>query len=574
MRGIAISYFVLTIIAYQLYEDMAGMPSAYHHLRIRLFIEQSRLLRWGDKLGLIEDRFVIPSQILRLNRNLIIDVLFEIQSALTGCAALQSSYDTIVPPKGQEVPSLVSNTQKGLRERLLEKTMAVVEKSKQAPRRLGWALGRQEDFERLINKTIGFNHSIEGLLAKEMMEDLHASQHQANMLTLQLHDKVDQLLEFSRALDLRRETLIFNDADGPLLGDPTLPMPDGTGSDIARLAKFKARDIQICHQRGPHRDLLLEESAVEHAQTSRSGRLSGRYHGRSIWVEWREPLAREYGRNAANLDHIIQDRIGRLAALLNIRDKPSEFGAPFCFGYVEHRDESSCQYGLVYETPQKFGSETAPVSLNELLAGPRPSLTKRIALSHALARCMMYLHSVNWLHKGFRSSNVLFFPTTDSEPALAEPVLAGFDYARPDFEEEMTETPPAYMKHDIYRHPSTLGIDRERTVKSHDIYSLGVVMVEIAHWRKIDKILNLTDSEVYAIRVIREARRILLSKQQLDEVEGSAGEIYRDVVQTCLVGGSSLGIQENDEESNRNVGAAIQYNFSKTVVDKLSKLKI
>lgn len=561
------------MIAYQLYEDMAGMPSTYHHLRVRLFMEQSRLLRWGDKLGLIEDRFVVPSQILRLDRNLIIDVLFEIQSALTGCAALQTAYDMIVPSKSNVLPSLESSIQKSFRERFLEKTLAVVEKSKEAPKPMGWALGKQDDFERLIERLIGFNDSIEGLLAKDTMEDLRDSQYQANMLTLQLHDKVDQLLEFSKALDLRRQTLVPNVAQGGLLltsGPPT----SGAGSGIARLAKFKARDIQISHESGSQHHLLLDGRALELANTSRNGRTNGHYQGKSIWVEWREPLAREDYQRGGRLDYVVEDRIGRLAALLNVRDKPPEFGTPFCLGYVKHYDDPSCQYGLVYETPQDCGNTTAPVSLNELLAGSRPSLTKRVALAHALARCMMYLHSVNWLHKGFRSSNIVFPSTSDSAPDLAAPMLAGFDYARPDFEEEVTEAPPAYTKHDIYRHPTTLGIDRERTVKSHDIYSLGVVMVEIAHWRKIDDVLKLTDSEAQATRAIRGARKMLLAEQHLKDVAGSAGETYRDAVRICLAGGSALGIQVNDDESDQNVGVAIQRTFSEMVVDMLGNARI
>jgi len=55
------------------------MPLEYEFLRTRLRIEQSRFEILGDKIGLAEDLLEGPSRTLKLNRNLILDVLFEIQ---------------------------------------------------------------------------------------------------------------------------------------------------------------------------------------------------------------------------------------------------------------------------------------------------------------------------------------------------------------------------------------------------------------------------------------------------------------------------------------------------------------
>jgi serine/threonine protein kinase len=136
----------------------------------------------------------------------------------------------------------------------------------------------------------------------------------------------------------------------------------------------------------------------------------------------------------------------------------------------------------MYEKPYGTPPEAKPVSLLDLVTIDMvPSLTKRINLAHAIAQGLMYLHSVNWLHKSLRSNSILFFPTTGADLGYASPIISGFDYARPDFPGEVTERPKAHSKHDIYRHPSTLTGARQRSTKSHDIYSLGIVLIEIAY---------------------------------------------------------------------------------------------
>jgi len=62
-------------------------------------IEQTRFLEWGDKVGLIEDALDRPSRVLHLNRNLIVDLLLEVQALLKSCATMGSKYDPIVELK-------------------------------------------------------------------------------------------------------------------------------------------------------------------------------------------------------------------------------------------------------------------------------------------------------------------------------------------------------------------------------------------------------------------------------------------------------------------------------------------
>jgi hypothetical protein len=74
------------------------MPEAYEHLRIRVQVEQCRLLDWGEKIGLVEERLENPSRTLKLHRNFIMDLLLEILRVFRGCVDIRENYDDFVTP--------------------------------------------------------------------------------------------------------------------------------------------------------------------------------------------------------------------------------------------------------------------------------------------------------------------------------------------------------------------------------------------------------------------------------------------------------------------------------------------
>ncbi|KAF8459882.1 hypothetical protein BDZ91DRAFT_740984 [Kalaharituber pfeilii] len=74
--------------------------------------------------------------------------------------------------------------------------------------------------------------------------------------------------------------------------------------------------------------------------------------------------------------------------------------------------------------------------------------------------------------------------------ALESPYLVGFEYARFDATSEVSEQPSSNPEHDIYRHPLAIGDYCESFSRVFDIYSLGLVLVEIALWRPLRKIVS------------------------------------------------------------------------------------
>ena len=65
---------------------------------------------------------------------------------------------------------------------------------------------------------------------------------------------------------------------------------------------------------------------------------------------------------------------------------------------------------------------------------------------------------------------------------LSEPYPTGFAFSRIESPTEISEQPSADPFSDIYRHPHPLGDPCVSFEKRMDLYSLGIVMVEIAEW--------------------------------------------------------------------------------------------
>jgi hypothetical protein len=92
------------------------------------------------------------------------------------------------------------------------------------------------------------------------------------------------------------------------------------------------------------------------------------------------------------------------------------------------------------------------------------------------------------VHESFRSENILFFPTTGSSTIeslsleqtvdYSQPWVLGFELSRPenDFSAGFIDIDAA---RDVYRHPERQGQPQKPFQKIHDIYALGVVLLEI-----------------------------------------------------------------------------------------------
>ncbi|CEJ81043.1 hypothetical protein VHEMI01195 [[Torrubiella] hemipterigena] len=179
-----------------------------------------------------------------------------------------------------------------------------------------------------------------------------------------------------------------------------------------------------------------------------------------------------------------------LAQMLH-NTKPNDLCAPNCIGFIDDAAHND-RYGWIFAMPRGSEKKDNLRTLHSLLgqAKYKPTLGERITIAWKLASSLLYLHTVDWLHKGIHSGNVVFVFNGD-EFKTSQPILSGFDFSRP--QSNRTTGRSLEPKWDLYRWP---GIQNEApkaetSRKTYDIYSLGLVLLEVAHWKPLNELLCL-----------------------------------------------------------------------------------
>ncbi|KAL8694793.1 MAG: hypothetical protein Q9218_000639 [Villophora microphyllina] len=266
-------------------------------------------------------------------------------------------------------------------------------------------------------------------------------------------------------------------------------------------------------------------------------------------------------------------------AILLMAPKPDEFCIAPCIGYsILQHGEGNPRPALIFKHPIGIDPHVRPLSLlSALQECTKPNLTHRIALARKLARCLLYLHTVNWLHKALRSSNILFFPSAEAEIDFRSPYVTGFDNSRRSRFDEATTQVPRIGGMEVYRHPDTQ-IDGPMLPyrKTFDIYSLGLVLVEIALWEPIVSIMsiqNSVDRSRKATSSVRE-RWIASEPRLLDALRAEMGEKYAGAVETCLKGRDAFEIETKDAETSADTGMVVQRGFNAKVMRPLAEIVV
>ncbi|KAK5163507.1 uncharacterized protein LTR77_010689 [Saxophila tyrrhenica] len=526
------------------------MPADYEHLRTRLRIEQSRCLHWGQNVGLAEDLLDETNQLLRLNHNLVLDVLHEIQRSFRSCLEITTRYDP----------------------NPLQKIISFWKRSGRVVGRVEWAMLKKGSFEDLVTTLISYNDRIESLLDRKSLDDVRTMQVRSNLMLLQVTDKIDALHTLVDAIRVGREEP--GNATDDLSRASTLVEPEETGkAALISLAEFKMHRLRM--------ELLLPtaesqlipiDSVTLKGPPSLTGRQRGMLSSKPVWLEWRES-ADEFMTNS-NRARQVDARVQQLAAVLGTRSKPAIFRTLDCNGYTRVVKDGRTRYALVHTLPKERPSagKVRLISLRELIEDGRvPSLSDRVELASALAASLLYLHVMDWVHKDVRSDNVLFTRPTDGTLMLTKPIVAGFEFSRPSVPDEPTVTHVYTLKQALYRHPDLLSQAVDRSTKSHDIYSLGLVMAEIALWRPIEEIVDIEVRRTKAMQV----QGLVLNEDILTRITSRVGRKFCGAMQRC-VDGSLVArvVDEAGDEESPAVAAEIVRLFHEGVVTELRSIKM
>ena len=235
--------------------------------------------------------------------------------------------------------------------------------------------------------------------------------------------------------------------------------------------------------------------------------------------------------------------VRELARKLQCVDPPT-FRILQCRGVVRVTEPSSrkvSSFDFIFNIPTELGNE--PRGLRSYLSSHfNPTLTDRFRIAKQLAKSISYVHTLGFVHKNVRPETVLGFQT--NEPMLGLFFLVGFEKVRVADGLTMRLGDSTWEKN-LYRHPRRQGISPEDNyIMQHDIYSLGVCLLEIGLWESFVSyegaarvpspaaVLGIaSDSFEFKQPNLVKERLVALAKRDLPT---RMGERYEEVVVNCL----------------------------------------
>ena len=297
-----------------------------------------------------------------------------------------------------------------------------------------------------------------------------------------------------------------------------------------------------------------------------------------VFVEWQSYIGDDGRPNK-----LAEEQIQRLGDFLSVPNRPHDFRILDCIGLF--RDKENSRYGVVYHLPsymrdlprrtrpETLGQICKPSSLTHLLDNVDGILD--LGIRFELAKKLMYsivvVHTCGWLHKNIRSSNIFFFPPrptgnegfVNNRKDIGRPYIMGYGLSRPDDvpessqydedkERQYSRTSPrqnvsrpreeAYHVGtkpplDIYQHPDKAADPAHRFRHSYDIYSIGLVLLEIGLWQ------NLQTSDNEGWKDSYDFREYVL-KKLVPDLWGQCGSIYGGVVRDCLTMSSDIRLED------------------------------
>ena len=239
-----------------------------------------------------------------------------------------------------------------------------------------------------------------------------------------------------------------------------------------------------------------------------------------------------------------EDMMGQVCDLARIlmHGEPSTLGLLRCLGVLKIKVAAAApqQYQLMYLLPP---NTSQPATLRQLLLKACPSLDVKFCLAKAMARGVASVHAAGFVHKNIRPETVLsLHQNGDSLPTA---FLVGFERFRTAEFARTTLTGDMLCYRNLYRHPMRQCRHPDEMYQmQHDIYSLGVCLLELGLWHSfvlqtdplitgplldISAELTLNNKRQAALDIKR--KLITLATEKLPELMGLT---YTEVVISCL----------------------------------------
>ncbi|KAH8152298.1 uncharacterized protein LAJ45_03725 [Morchella importuna] len=327
----------------------------------------------------------------------------------------------------------------------------------------------------------------------------------------------------------------------------------------------------------PHSEIYLREGFLTNCENAKDIR------GRGTFIL--EPMLYHWGE---------QESASEEALLLASKLYKAEIshGIPRIIGY-RHVPSRQC-HELVFSIPSDRGT---PRTLHDLLlcSNPAirvPSLTARLNVCYQLAKAVLFTYDLELVHKNIRPQNLIILcpedtlDTTD-EKTIRSIILGTVFLTNWESSRNAGHATKLLGSKDwqqgIYQHPQRQGQKADAYyVMGHDIYSLGVCMLEVLLWKTFMDQKNgvYHISQLYQERALhlglvqpdffgntqamtkipRNVQKILIDIART-ELPAAAGDKMTELVVNCLTcledgfGGQFIipEGEEDEEEENHNI---------------------
>jgi len=404
--------------------------------------------------------------------------------------------------------------------------------------RVYWALRDRKKFVLVVEMLEKHVDGLVHLLHQTQMRDM---QQQLTRLDLQVVQQLSDAGALSQLQALSRR------------------QPDVSDMDVASLAEWKVLTLEGVSSPGrPPSE--VEDWGLRLGRTDRAVRSRSRF----VRKGQADPdmlylfEKKVYDANISDTDKdVLQERIRNLVALLGGPGARRQLHTLKAVGYVDD-PELHCWW-IIFRFPIATGvpedlDKLEPLSLNKLFASSRkPALETRYKLARRLTQTFSRLYGSAWMHKSVNSGNIIFphllsAETLNAFTAINTALVQGFGYSRQHTEAQTIDRGRVNndLEAAIYRHPNYQGETASGYQLHYDIYSLGLVLFEIALWQPLMAMLAVKplpgreppvklspDMEDFHEVEARELKRRVDMRVEA-ELAYRMGTRYKVAVQWCL----------------------------------------
>ncbi|KAF4472040.1 hypothetical protein FALBO_1054 [Fusarium albosuccineum] len=473
-------------------------------LTIALEIERLRLQTWGANSGLADGtlapHLAVASEILLRELDVIARIFEDADK-------VRDRYGVQAPAEGEPstrvVSGLITRMRKSLRSSGVKlygasssdkdgddvpATTKASTVSRSMSNRVRWVIKDRDQLKKLVTDLRDAIDLLNKLLTETQRRRFINDYERINVLVVGSAVDDKSLAMIRAAVDIERDPDTLAKVDRKSLSTNETRQSSGPISPVAmkslRLAQYDLPpDFATCNRfLAPKKDSLTE-----------------------LYLFERKAFEPDLDHNSKTL---LWNRVQKLISLLAL-PKSTSFKVPQAAGYI-HDPEHYCWW-LVFHFQPASGStlETSsqPSSLLRLLQPdykPRPPLEQRFRIASDISSTLYELYSSNWMHKSIRSDNILFSCVEiDSHPPanqLGLPVVCGFEYSRLETEAQTIDRSKANSNVNVamYRHPDYQGEAAQGYKIQYDIYSLGLVLLEIGIWAPLTSLFDSKRSKAPA----------------------------------------------------------------------------